>query len=317
VINSTPDMMQEKSAPAHAWEVGRVAVRPFFSVITPSWNQAKFLKGCIESVLDQNDPDFEHLVFDNCSTDGSEVIASAFPHLQFVREKDRGQSDAVNKGLRAAQGEIICWLNSDDEYALGAFRKLRQAFENPDTHVVFGDVRQIGYEGADNVVARAKFARREDFVRWWSGEVKLHQPAIFFRRSVLEKVGFLREDLHYAMDYEFWWRMSEFFKFESLPEVLAVQHRQPESKTIVAWQKVLQERERIFSPHYGLIDGGDRPRLLREMRQALSRIYLQQAYAVVGTRKTEALQLLLRSFAQWPKSLLDFSWVGILRRVVF
>jgi hypothetical protein len=119
------------------------------------------------------------------------------------------------------------------------------------------------------------------------------------------------------MDYEFWWRMSEFFNFKLLPDVLAVQHRQPESKTIVAWQKVLTERELIFSPHYGLIDGGDRLRLLREKREALSRINLQQAYAVVGTRKIEALQLLLRSFAQWPKSLLNFSWVGLLRRLVF
>ena len=287
---------------------------PFFSVVTPSWNQAGFLKGCIESVLAQNDPDFDHWIFDNCSEDGTAEIASAYPHLKFVREKDRGQSDAVNKGFRAASGEIVCWLNSDDEYAPGAFVELRRAFSNPETMVVFGDVRQVGYDGAGDVVARGSFERREDLVRWWSGAVKLHQPAVFFRRSVLDRVGLLREDLHYAMDYEFWWRMSEFFRFEYLPRVLAVQHRQPDSKTILAWQKVLEERERIFAPHYGLIGGKS---LQEERRQALSKIYLEQAYALVGTRRIDALKLLARSFSEWPRAFWDLAWPGVLRRVVF
>ncbi len=289
---------------------------PFFSVITPSWNQAKFLKGCIESVLAQNEPDFEHWIFDNCSEDGTAEIASAYPHLKFVREKDRGQSDAVNKGFRAASGEIVCWLNSDDEYAPGAFVELRRAFSNPETMVVFGDVRQVGYDGAGDVVARGSFERREDLVRWWSGAVKLHQPAVFFRRSVLDRVGLLREDLHYAMDYEFWWRMSEFFRFEYLPQVLAVQHRQPDSKTILAWQKVLEERERIFSPHYGLIDGGDRQRLIKEKGDSLSKIYLDQAYSVVSTKKHEAMGLLWRSFREQPRSVLEFRWIGIPARIL-
>ena len=285
----------------------------YFSVITPSWNQAKFLKGCIESVLGQNDPDFEHLIFDNCSEDGSAEIASSFFHLTFVREKDRGQSDAVNKGFRAASGEIICWLNSDDEYAPGAFATLRQAFSNPATMVVFGNVRQIGYDGADDVIAEGSFEKRNDLVRWWSGRVKLHQPAVFFRKSVLQETGLLREDLHYAMDYEFWWRMSERHRFVHLPEVLAVQHRQPESKTILAWQKVLQERERIFSTHYGLIGGASTD---TEQRQALSKTYLQQAYAVVGTRRMDALRLLAKSWSEWPQAFWDFSWAGVVRRAV-
>ena len=91
----------------------------FFSVITPSWNQGKFLGACIGSVVSQNDLDFEHLIFDNCSTDGTAAVAAEFPHVKFVSEPDRGQSQAVNKGLAAARGKIICWLNSDDEYAPG------------------------------------------------------------------------------------------------------------------------------------------------------------------------------------------------------
>lgn len=287
----------------------------YFSVITPSWNQAKFLKGCIESVLGQNDPDFEHLIFDNCSEDSSAAIASGFSHLTFVREKDRGQSDAVNKGFRAASGEIICWLNSDDEYALGAFAMLRQAFSNPATMVVFGNVRQIGYDGADDVIAEGAFEKRNDLVRWWSGRVKLHQPAVFFRKSVLQETGLLREDLHYAMDYEFWWRMSERHRFVHLPEVLAVQHRQPESKTILAWQKVLQERERIFSPHYGLIDGQNREELFKKRNKKLSEVYLNQAYALVNSRKLEAITLVFKAIRKNPMLLLQLGWLGVFRRV--
>jgi hypothetical protein len=210
----------------------------------------------------------------------------------------------------------VCWLNSDDEYAPGAFAELRRIFSNPETMVVFGDVRQIGYDGAGDVVARGRFERREDLVRWWSGGVKLHQPAVFFRRSVLDRVGLLREDLHYAMDYEFWWRMSEFFQFVYLPQVLALQHRQPDSKTILAWQTVLEERERIFSPHYGMVDGGDRPGLMREKRMALSQIYLDQAYAVVSTKKREAFCLMCRAFREWPRSVLEFRWLGVPSRIL-
>jgi len=184
---------------------------PFFSVVTPSWNQGKFLRGCVESVLAQGDGDFEHWVFDNCSMDGTAEVAAGFSHLRFCSERDRGQSDAVNKGLRAARGEVVCWLNSDDEYAPGAFERLRRAFADPGTMVVFGDARQVGYGGAGDVVARGRFEKREDFVRWWGGGVKLHQPAVFFRRSVAEGVGILREDFYNAMFNDYWLLVSDFF----------------------------------------------------------------------------------------------------------
>ena len=288
--------------------------KPFFSVITPSWNQGKFLVGCINSVLAQGDPDFEHLIFDNCSTDETANVAAEFSHVRFFSEKDRGQSDAVNKGLRAAQGEIICWLNSDDEYAPEAFAALRREFENPNRNVVYGDVRQVGYDGASDVLADARFESRLDFVRWWSGRVKLHQPAVFFRRTVLEKTGLLRENLHYAMDYEFWWRMSEHFDFKYMRKVLAVQHRQPDSKTIMAWRNVLMERERIFSPHYALL--GEGGQLAKEKSLALSKIYLDQAYAVAALRPAQALGLMFRSLAEWPMSFWGLHWAGVARRVL-
>jgi len=287
--------------------------KPFFSVITPSWNQGEFLGACIESVLCQEDADFEHLVFDNCSTDSTAEVIAKFPHVRCVREPDRGQSDALNKGFLAAKGEIICWLNSDDAYPSGLFKRLRELFSNPKVEVVFGDVLQKNYDGSPDGIAAARFERREDLVRWWSSNVKLHQPAIFFRRAVREEIGLLREDLHYVMDYEYWWRMSERRHFLYTPEVLAIQHRQPASKTVMDWDKVYLERERIFSTHYGMIDGGDPQGLSRVRRNCMAENYLQLAWASTS-RSAAARKNMKRAFFEKPSVVATSSFLGLLMR---
>jgi len=288
---------------------------PFFSVITPSFNQGSYIETCIRSILEQNDPGFEHLIFDNCSKDTTAEIASRYPHITFISESDRGQSHAVNKGLAASRGEIICWLNSDDEYEPGAFTALREAFSDPAVQVVFGDVRQIEYDGRGGEVAHGKFDSRLDLIRWWSSRVKLHQPSIFFRREAAVKSGAVREDLHYAMDYELWWRMSGLFDFRYIPRVLAVQHRQPDSKTIRSWATALAERKRIFSPYYSLIDKGNLPGLMREKRRELGRSYLLQAYALAPTRALDAARMLVMSFRERPCGILEMRWPGIFTRM--
>jgi glycosyltransferase involved in cell wall biosynthesis len=294
---------------------GVISGNPFFSVITPSWNQGEYLGECIESVLRQGDTDFEHLIFDNSSTDSSAKVISRHPHVRCISEPDRGQSDAVNKGFVAARGEIICWLNSDDAYPPGLFKRLRELFSDPKVEVVFGDVLQKNYDGSLDQVAPAHFERRADLVRWWSRDVKLHQPAIFFRRAVREKTGLLREDLHYVMDYEYWWRMSEHVRFHYTPEVLAVQHRQPASKTVMDWDKVYFERERIFSPHYGVIDGGDPHGLSRERRNSMAENYLRLAWAS-SCRSVAARKNMKRAFFEKPSVVATPSFLGLLVREV-
>lgn len=290
---------------------------PYFSVITPSFNQGDFIGNCLRSVVEQGDSDYEHLVYDNCSTDQTAAEVAKFPGVIFKSEADSGQSQALNRGFAAAGGEVICWLNSDDEYPAGVFSKLRQIFSDPEVMVVFGDARQIAYDGSSDEVAVGRFESRLDFVRWWSPDVKLHQPAVFFRRQVLSEVDWLREDLHYTMDYEFWWRLSEKFSFVYTPDVLAVQHRHLDSKTIRAWSKVLLEREEIFSPFYNLIDGGDRPGLLKEKNICLANSYLQQAYAVPRGQRSDILSLAFRAFTIRPKTFFELRWLGLIRKFLF
>lgn len=289
---------------------------PYFSVITPSFNQGGFIGKCLESVVIQDDPGYEHLVFDNCSTDNTRSEAARFPNVRLVSEPDRGQSDAVNKGFRAARGEILCWLNSDDAYPPGLFRRLREVFADPVVGVVFGDALQATYDGRGDVRAAARFESRLDLVRWWSPAVKLHQPAVFFRRSLAAQAGALREDLHYAMDYEFWWRLSEQNHFHYLPEVLAIQHRQPDSKTIRAWHKVYVERERVFAPFYGLIDGGDRAALMKEKRCGMADRYLLNAYAEAAFGRRAVWENLRRAWCESPRQVLRARNLGLARALI-
>lgn len=286
---------------------------PYFSVITPSWNQGGFIGKCLESVVAQGDTDYEHLVFDNCSTDSTTQVVSQFPRVHFCIEPDRGQSDAVNKGFRAARGEIICWLNSDDAYPAGVFEMLRAAFANPAVEVIFGDVLQVAYDGSGEVRAVGCFESRLDLIRWWSSAVKLHQPAVFFRRSVLVQAGLLREDLHYTMDYEFWWRLSESHRFHYLPEILAVQHRQPNSKTIRNWTRVYEEREQIFAPFYGLVDGGNRAALIKEKKTVMAQCYLRNAFAALTADRASSRTNIFRAWRESPRAVLQLSNLGLLK----
>lgn len=290
---------------------------PFFSVITPSYNQAAYLSDCLRSVAGQGGGDWEHWVFDGGSTDDSASVAAQFPHVRWVSEPDRGQAHAVNKGFAAARGEVICWLNSDDAYPSGLFARLREAFRNPQVQVVFGDVEQREAIGGPGVRVAARFAHRLDFVRWWRSDVRLHQPAVFFRRRVRERTGWLREDLHFALDYEYWWRMTEVAQFEYTGEVLAIQHRQPESKTIRAWHRVYEERERVFSPYYSLIDGGNRAGLLREMRRELARKYFVQGHAAAERGERAAAWISWRRAAALrPGCVFGRESLGLLRKLL-
>ena len=181
-------------------------VRPLtISVITPSYNQGPFLERCLASVRDQTYAPIEHLVFDPGSADESRAIAGAFPHVTLVGEPDSGQSDAVNKGFQRATGDIIAWVNSDDLFAdPGVFARVIARFDAPDApDVVYG--RGVYIDEHDNVL-RDVYVNRDpsSLSHRFHHEDGILQPALFMRRSVIDRVGLLRTDRHYTMDYEYW-----------------------------------------------------------------------------------------------------------------
>jgi glycosyltransferase involved in cell wall biosynthesis len=179
---------------------------PKISVVTPSFNQGRFIERTIRSVLDQGYPALEYWVFDGGSTDETVAILQRYTdELRWMSEKDRGQSDAVNKGLRASSGEIIGWLNSDDVYYPETLAAVAARFRaEPEIDLVYGAANHI--DEADKVIEA--YPTEPWSTPRLSETYFLCQPAVFLRRSALERWGYLDDTPRYCMDYEYWLRLA-------------------------------------------------------------------------------------------------------------
>lgn len=219
------------------------------SVVTPSWNQAIYLKDAVESVHQQSYKNVEHLVFDNCSTDGSVEILKSYPHLCAVIEPDKGQSDALNKGFKAASGDIIGWLNSDDRYLPGCFQTVVDFFNaHPECDIVYGDYRLIDGNGA--LISKRKELPFDLFMLKYLHVLCIPSTTVFFRRRIFEENNFLDVSYHYAMDYEYFLRLAlKGYKFCYCPSYLADFRTYPESKSQRQTVVQLQEMEKALL-HY-------------------------------------------------------------------
>ena len=177
------------------------------SVVTPSYNQAKYLEETLRSVISQRDQLHEYFVFDGGSTDGSAELIRRYAYGidYWQSEKDKGQSDAIAKGFRRATGDVLGWLNSDDVLLPGALGHVRRAFdEHPEWDVVTGYHAAI--DGDSRIMALHRTGREtRTKLRW--GIIRVCQQTCFFRRRLYEKVGGLDLSLHCVMDHELWFRM--------------------------------------------------------------------------------------------------------------
>jgi len=217
------------------------------TIITPSYNQGDYVEHTIHSVLEQNvDFELEYLVIDGGSTDNTiEILKKYSDRLQWVSEKDRGQSHAVNKGFLKATGDIVGWLNSDDIYEEGTLQKVASAFENnSDCQWVVGKCRVINEDGLEirrNVTRyKDKWIDRYSYERLLAEDF-ISQPAVWFRKSFLDEVGLLDEGLHYTMDYDLWLRMGKKANPFIIDNYLASFRYYPNSKTGRELKKSLKE----------------------------------------------------------------------------
>jgi glycosyltransferase involved in cell wall biosynthesis len=190
---------------------------PLVSIITPSFNQANYIEATIKSVLMQDYPRIEYMVVDGGSTDGTVDIIRKYEDKisWWVSEKDKGQTDAINKGFARARGDILAWLNSDDTYqpdAVSAAVKYLQ--ENPDVAMVYADCNFIDEQG--KVIGQ--FASRQtDYGKLRRGYVHIPQQTMFFRAKYWKELGPLDPSFYFAMDYDLWVRIAQHAPIQYLP----------------------------------------------------------------------------------------------------
>ncbi len=181
---------------------------PSFSIVTPSLNQGEFLPTAIESVLEQSIDGLDYLVVDGGSTDRTLPILSSYGNrIRWISEPDRGQSHAINRGFRKTQGEILAWINADDQLAPGALAKVRELFDrHPEVDLIYGAGLILDEAGQKT----GPFAGIEPFSLWRLTHFLdfVLQPAAFFRRAAFEALGGLDETLHYTMDWDLWIRLA-------------------------------------------------------------------------------------------------------------
>ncbi len=229
-----------------------------FSIVTPSLNQAAYLGECLASVstaADHAGITSEHIVIDGGSSDGTLDLLQKQPGIRWTSEPDNGQSAAINKGLRQATGDIISYLCADDTLEPDSLRQVAETFtRHPEVNFVYGDA---WFLESDSGWKRRKKAGVFSDTRLRKKGNFLLQPAVFWRRSVMERFGLFNEDLHYCMDHEYWLRVSRYTRWQYLPQPLATCRLHDHAKTsralAAAWKEAAAMQARygiLFRPRW-------------------------------------------------------------------
>lgn len=220
----------------------------------PSYNQARYLDKAIQSVLDQDYPNIEFFVVDGGSKDNSDEIISKYHKshpkrlVWWVSEKDKGQADAINKGLKRANGEIVAWLNSDDIYLEGAVSKAVEMLnENPALGLVYGNIKSMNMDGQVFNEITYKDWKLEDLMAFRI----IGQPSVFMRREAFEKVGGMDTTYDLLLDPLLFMRIAARYEIQYIDEFFAAARFHPEAKNVSQARKYGDDSLKIVEmmPH--------------------------------------------------------------------
>lgn len=176
-----------------------------FSIITPTLNQGRFIRDTIESVLNQDYQNFEHIIIDGGSSDDTLNILKEYPHLKWISEKDTGPPNAINKGFRMATGDIFAWINSDDYYEKNIFGFIYQEFlKNKDKKMLYGHLNFMDVNNKFLLSDWKSIYDREYLIR---KSPDIRQPSTFFLKDLFFEVGGLDEKLSLVFDYDLFIKM--------------------------------------------------------------------------------------------------------------
>jgi hypothetical protein len=261
---------------------------PLVSIVTPTLNQGAYIEHALRSVRAQSYPNLEHLVIDGGSTDGTlEILRRAADAgtIRWISEPDRGMYDAINKGLAMASGDVLAYLNSDDAYLPWAVETAVAAFEaRPDVEVVFGDgVRFDEVAGTQRLRLFPPFDRRS-----LAHFESVMQPAVFWRRSVLERLGGFDDRLRYVADLDYWLRAAgSAATVLHLDEVVAIERVHGERLSEAHRDAMAAEDRGMRARHQAEVAGGapaDRARAIRRHKAWQRLIWARFLAARLGGR---------------------------------
>ncbi|TRX55608.1 glycosyltransferase [Fulvivirga sp. M361] len=291
---------------------------PKISIVTPSLNQGQFLEQTILSVLDQKYPNLEYIIIDGGSSDGSKEIIKKYSDriTYWVSEKDSGQSDAINKGLNKATGEIFNWINSDDYYEPGALFEVAHAFEKSDTNVVCGYNRLVDESGKR--IGQNRLYLKDEIEKSLFF-TSFRQAPTFFKTDRIQKLGGVREDYHFNMDYELFIRYLLRYgqtKFKFIDKTLVNFRHHETSKTIQKQDSFTRERSEIFenliSDKYEL-DQNDRI----NSDKALAYYYAFKALKTSRMKIGQYLTFLFSGISKYPSKGLGNYLYFLIKEIVF
>jgi glycosyltransferase involved in cell wall biosynthesis len=221
---------------------------PKISIITPSYNQAEFIKRTIDSVLSQKYPNLEYIVMDGGSTDKTvEILNKYGSKIIWKSEKDKGQGDAINRGFIMATGDLIAYLNSDDTFAPGALKSVSEFYlKNPDSHWFFGKCKIV--DEKDKEIRKKITAYKNFWLTKYNYQTLLildyiSQPATFWTRGAYKKIGEFNEKEYWELDYEYWLRLGKKYEPKFIDKYLANFRVHKKAKTSLGVKHFWQEFE--------------------------------------------------------------------------
>lgn len=280
------------------------------TIVTPSYNQAKFLEETICSVLSQDYPNLEYIVIDGGSSDNSVDIIRKYKSqvAYWVSEPDLGQTHAINKGLERATGDLIAWLNSDDTFVPDALVKVVDFFQqNPHVDIVFGDTLFTKADGTP--IKRTDPQDVFDytgFVINWKNCIT--QPSAFIRRSVVEAIGLLDPHYYFFMDWDYWLRAGIQHRITFFPQLLSTYRLHENSKSVSQSLRAAPELEYMYNKYFAR-DDVPQPIRAQQHQARLNMYFTTAAYYIKGKAPLMAARMGFKAVRTCPELLFNPSRV--------
>jgi glycosyltransferase involved in cell wall biosynthesis len=292
---------------------------PKTSIVTPSLNQGQFIEETIRSVLLQGYPNLEYIIVDGGSTDGTiEIIKKYEKWLAYwVSEKDRGQAHAINKGFSMATGDMLAWINSDDMLEIDALQHVANSVLQSPGAIVLGNVLDYVQGTNKTYISRQHNISMQSMLKPSDGSWNWHQPGTFVPRDVQRMVGKLDEQVHYAFDKDWIFRLISIAPVCYLGRIVSRFRIHPEAKTSVGMDKWINEIYMVNGRYLDCLQKKERRQLKALYHLRLAGLYLveHEEYVPFFNRWRGGKEL-LDAFRHDPALCLFVGFDKLLRRLL-